>query len=162
MRYRTVCLALILLGCAVTRGFPNAASGQQLEFTGGTIIAPGYRIVQDRNTDTSVATGVIKNFRKGLGIQYSIFTNGFVFAEPKERKMTGQKVLWSRRDRGPRGARITTLVEDADGEKILYISLAEAGPANFVAKISGDSNRAGVEIAVVEKIVGTFRPRQRR
>jgi hypothetical protein len=160
IRIRTLTLLVVVCSCTGSRRL--TASDRVLQFEGGSIFAPGYRIKEDQNTDTPVATGVIEKPQKvGLRIQYAIFTPGFVFAEPRERKITGQRVIWSRRVRCPTGIRLTTLVEETDSSQFLYVSLPGSGPANFVTPVRRDK-ALELQVDEIERIVSTFRPNPKR
>jgi hypothetical protein len=134
-----------------------ALADNRVHFRGGSVVAPGYTLKEDSNTDTSTATGSFVSGDAKLKIQYSIFTNEFVFASPKERKLNHEKIIWSHRTGRDKGTCIKTLVEDIDGSRTLYISFPKGGPANFVIDVSSDRKGSEKQIAEAEKIVATFR-----
>ena len=147
----TICFVALVAASA------PALADSRIHFRGGSVVAPGYTLNEDVNTDTSAATGTLVSRDAKLKIQYSIFTNEFVFASPKERKLNHEKIIWSRRTEREEGLCIKTLVEDIDGSRTLYISLPKGGPANFVIDVSSDRKVSEKQIAEAEKIVATFR-----
>ena len=147
----TICFLAVLAASA------PALADSRIHFRGGSVVASGYTLNEDFNTDTSTATGTLVSRDAKLTIQYSIFTNEFVFASPEERKLNHEKIIWSRRTKRDEGMCIKTLVEDMVGSRTLYISFPKGGPANFVIDISSDRKVAEKQIAEAEKIVATFR-----
>ena len=147
----TICFVAVLAASAA------ALADNRIHFRGGSVVAPGYTLKEDINTDTSTATGTLVSRDAKLNIQYSIFTNEFVFASTKERKLNHEKIIWSNRTGRDEETCIKTLVEGIDGIRTLYISFPKGGPANFVIDVSLDRKVAEKQIAEAEKIVATFR-----
>ena len=149
---------ILLLWClqvGVTLALDRGAD--LLRFDAGTIIAPGFRLTEDHNTDTSVVTGALISKETNFRIQFSIFTDGFIFAEPAERKRNGSKIIWSRHSGRGFDECWATLVEEPDKTRTIFVSLPKRGPANFVAEVDS-SQEANKQIEQVSKIALSFRP----
>lgn len=134
-------------------------SNDRIEFSGGVIVASGFRLREDPSKDSRVAMGVLKRDRDGLKIGYSIFTENFLFADPKRLRLYGNEVVWSRRAGKNRAERVATLVNAEGGHQKLYISFPNKGAANFIVESSGSVLSPG-QVREAEQIVATFEPKR--
>lgn len=150
VKYLLVVLSLSTVmfsfGCA-------SLEARRIRFSGGSIIAQGFRLHEDKGEDTPARIGSLKS-KSGVRIDYSIFSYDAVFADPARLEMFDWDVLWSRSSGSDVLHKITTLAKGRILKtEVLYISFPNAGPANFIASVSSKE-----QIEEVESVVSTFRP----